>query len=96
MTFRDDQHLLRIMDKIVSQVGRLIDELTPMVDPRLSDGSRVDAIIAPLDVDGPLLSIRRFSTNKLIPVDLVERNALCNRQPQQHALEGNVRRSLGR
>ena len=61
VTFRDDQHLLRIIDKIVSQVGRRIDESTPMVDARLSDGSRVNAIIPPLAVDGPLLSIRRFS-----------------------------------
>ena len=57
--FRDDQHLLRIIDKIVSQVGRRVDESTPMVDARLSDGSRVNAIIPPLAVDGPLLSIRR-------------------------------------
>src|ERR1700674_3037837 len=69
--FRDDQHLLRIIDKIVSQVGRRIDESTPMVDARLSDGSRVNAIIPPLAVDGPLLSIRRFSTDKLMPPDLV-------------------------
>src|SRR6202140_941364 len=55
--FRDDQHLLRIIDKIVSQVGRRIDESTPMVDARLSDGSRVNAIIPPLAVDGPILSI---------------------------------------
>src|SRR5437763_9259010 len=76
VTFRDDQHLLRIIDKIVSQVGRRIDESTPMVDARLSDGSRVNAIIAPLAVDGPLLSIRRFSTDKLMPPDLVERKAM--------------------
>src|SRR6202795_4002460 len=76
VTFRDDQHLLRIIDKIVSQVGRRIDESTPMVDARLSDGSRVNAIIPPLAVDGPILSIRRFSTDKLMPNDLVERNAL--------------------
>ena len=61
VSFRDDQHLLRIIDKIVSQVGRRIDESTPMVDARLMDGSRVNAIIPPLAVDGPLLSIRRFS-----------------------------------
>ncbi len=60
VAFRDDQHLLRIIDKIVSQVGRRIDESTPMVDARLSDGSRVNAIIPPLAVDGPILSIRRF------------------------------------
>src|SRR3954467_3328225 len=73
VTFRDDQHLLRIIDKIVSQVGRRVDESTPMVDARLSDGSRVNAIIPPLAVDGPLLSIRRFATDKLMPPDLVQR-----------------------
>jgi pilus assembly protein CpaF len=76
VSFRDTQHLLRIIDKIVSQVGRRIDESTPMVDARLSDGSRVNAIIPPLAVDGPLLSIRRFSTDKLMPNDLVDRKAL--------------------
>src|SRR5882762_7720535 len=76
VTFRDDQHLLRIIDKIVSQVGRRVDESTPMVDARLSDGSRVNAIIPPLAVDGPLLSIRRFSTDKLMPPDLVDRQAM--------------------
>src|ERR1043166_5837491 len=74
--FRDDAHLLRIIDKIVSQVGRRIDESTPMGAARLSDGSRVNAIIPPLAVDGPLLSIRRFSTDKLMPPDLVDRKAL--------------------
>src|SRR6266568_8085535 len=74
--FRDDQHLLRIIDKIVSQVGRRVDESTPMVDARLSDGSRVNAIIPPLAVDGPLLSIRRFSTDKLMPNDLVEHKSI--------------------
>jgi pilus assembly protein CpaF len=76
VTFRDSQHLLRIIDKIVSQVGRRVDESTPMVDARLSDGSRVNAIIPPLAVDGPLLSIRRFSTDKLMPPDLVERRSM--------------------
>ncbi len=75
VTFRDSSHLLRIIDKIVSQVGRRVDESTPMVDARLSDGSRVNAIIPPLAVDGPILSIRRFSTDKLMPNDLVERKA---------------------
>src|SRR5206468_1242994 len=74
--FRDDQHLLRIIDKIVSQVGRRVDESTPMVDARLSDGSRVNAIIPPLAVEGPLLSIRRFGTDKLMPKDLVARGSL--------------------
>ena len=76
VSFRDDQHLLRIIDKIVSQVGRRVDEASPMVDARLSDGSRVNAIIHPLAVDGPLLSIRRFTTDKLMPPDLVERKAM--------------------
>jgi pilus assembly protein CpaF len=76
VTFRDDAHLLRIIDKIVSQVGRRVDESTPMVDARLSDGSRVNAIIPPLAVDGPILSIRRFSTDKLMPPDLVDRKAM--------------------
>jgi pilus assembly protein CpaF len=76
VSFRDNSHLLRIIDKIVSQVGRRVDESTPMVDARLSDGSRVNAIIPPLAVDGPLLSIRRFSTDKLMPADLVEKRAL--------------------
>jgi pilus assembly protein CpaF len=74
--FHDDAHLLRIIDKIVSQVGRRVDESNPMVDARLSDGSRVNAIIPPLAVDGPLLSIRRFGTDKLMPDDLVAKGAL--------------------
>ena len=65
--FKDDRHLLRIIDKIVSAVGRRVDESSPMVDARLADGSRVNAIIQPLAVDGPLLSIRKFAK---IPIDL--------------------------
>lgn len=76
VTFRDDGHLLRIIDKIVSQVGRRVDESTPMVDARLTDGSRVNAIIPPLAVDGPLVSIRRFSADKLMPDDLVQKKAM--------------------
>jgi pilus assembly protein CpaF len=74
--FHDNGHLLRIIDKIVSQVGRRVDESNPMVDARLSDGSRVNAIIPPLAVDGPLLSIRRFGTGRLGPDALVERRAM--------------------
>jgi pilus assembly protein CpaF len=74
--FEDDGHLRRIIEKIVSGVGRRIDESTPMVDARLADGSRVNAIIPPLAVDGPLLSIRRFGTDKLMPDDLVEKRSL--------------------
>jgi pilus assembly protein CpaF len=76
VTFKDDAHLMRIIDKIVSQVGRRVDESSPMVDARLSDGSRVNAIIPPLAVDGPLLSIRRFGTDKLMPDDMVERKSM--------------------
>src|SRR6202162_3778909 len=90
--FRDNQHLLRIIDKIVSQVGRRVDESTPMVDARLSDGSRVNAIIPPLAVDGPLLSIRRFSTDKLMPADLVERKAIT--QGMMELLEAAVKAKL--
>ncbi len=69
--FKDDAHLLRIIERVVSRVGRRIDESSPMVDARLPDGSRVNAVIAPLAVDGPLLSIRRFGGSPLQPVDLL-------------------------
>ncbi len=65
VVFRDDRHLLQIIDRIVSQVGRRVDESSPMVDARLPDGSRVNAIIPPLALDGPALSIRRFGTGPL-------------------------------
>jgi pilus assembly protein CpaF len=73
--FRDDAHLLAVIDRIVSRVGRRIDESSPMVDARLPDGSRVNAIIPPLAVDGPVLSIRRFGTEITLQ-QLVERGAL--------------------
>jgi len=92
VTFRDDQHLLRIIDKIVSQVGRRIDESNPMVDARLLDGSRVNAIIPPLAVDGPLLSIRRFSADKLMPPDLVDRKAMT--KGMMELLEAAVKAKL--
>ena len=65
VTFQDNRHLLHIIDKIVSAVGRRVDESTPMVDARLKDGSRVNAIIPPLAIDGPILSIRRFGSSPL-------------------------------
>jgi pilus assembly protein CpaF len=74
--FHDDKHVLRIIEKIVSRVGRRIDESSPMVDARLPDGSRVNAIIAPLALDGPVLSIRRFSVQPLTMKDLVTRQTL--------------------
>ena len=70
-TFQDDRHLLRVIDRIVSAVGRRVDDSSPMVDARLADGSRVNAIIPPLAVDGPLLSIRRFPKERLKGEDLV-------------------------
>jgi pilus assembly protein CpaF len=69
--FRDDRHLLQIIDRIVSRVGRRVDESSPMVDARLPDGSRVNAIIPPLALDGPSLSIRRFGTGPLAANQLV-------------------------
>ncbi|WP_419661467.1 CpaF family protein [Desulfosarcina variabilis] len=74
--FKDDDHLRKIIDKIVSAVGRRIDESSPMVDARLMDGSRVNAIIPPLALDGPMLSIRRFSVDPLELEDLIEFNTL--------------------
>jgi pilus assembly protein CpaF len=75
-TFQDDAHLLRVIDRIVSRVGRRVDDSSPMVDARLADGSRVNAIIPPLAVDGPLLSIRRFPSDRLKAQDLVSLGAL--------------------
>ena len=71
ISFTDDKHLMRIIDKIVSRVGRRIDETSPMVDARLPDGSRVNAIIPPIALDGPMLSIRRFAVIPLRMEDLV-------------------------
>ena len=72
ISFRDDRHLLQIIDRIVSAVGRRIDEASPMVDARLADGSRVNAIIPPLALDGPALSIRRFGYGPLSPDSLLQ------------------------
>jgi pilus assembly protein CpaF len=74
--FRDDIHLMGIIDRIVSAVGRRVDESSPMVDARLADGSRVNAIIPPLAVDGPCLSIRRFGRDPLTADDLLQNNSL--------------------
>lgn len=71
ITFRDDGHLLKVIDRIVTQVGRRIDESSPLVDARLKDGSRVNAIIPPLAIDGPSLSIRRFTQDKMQLQDMV-------------------------
>ena len=90
--FHDNAHLLRIIDRIVSQVGRRVDESNPMVDARLLDGSRVNAIIPPLAVDGPLLSIRRFGNDRLMPADLVDRLSLT--AGMMRLLEAAVRARL--
>jgi pilus assembly protein CpaF len=74
--FKDEAHLRRVIDKIVSAVGRRIDESCPMVDARLSDGSRVNAIIPPLAIDGPMLSIRRFAVEALELEDLINLRTL--------------------
>ncbi len=75
-SFRDDRHLLQIIDRIVSRVGRRVDESSPMVDARLPDGSRVNAIIPPLALDGPSISIRRFGTGPLAANQLVKLNSI--------------------
>src|SRR5205814_2190216 len=73
--FRDSDHLLQIIDRIVSKVGRRVDETSPMVDARLPDGSRVNAVIPPISLDGPSLSIRRFGANPLKLEDLLNYKA---------------------
>ena len=74
--FKDDEHLMRVIERIVSSVGRRIDESSPMVDARLQDGSRVNAIIPPLAIDGPVLSIRRFGADPLRMSALIDNKAL--------------------
>jgi pilus assembly protein CpaF len=74
--FNDDQHLMLIIDRIVSQVGRRVDEASPMVDARLPDGSRINAIIPPLALDGPALSIRRFGKKRYSVDDLIEKETV--------------------
>jgi pilus assembly protein CpaF len=76
ITFHDDAHLMNIIDRIVSAVGRRVDESSPMVDARLADGSRVNAIIPPLALDGPVLSIRRFAVERLGVADLLRMGTL--------------------
>jgi pilus assembly protein CpaF len=76
VVFHDNAHLMKIIEKIVSRVGRRVDESSPMVDARLPDGSRVNAIIPPLAVDGPLLSIRRFATTPLSVQNLLDYKSL--------------------
>jgi pilus assembly protein CpaF len=86
--FKDDAHLMRIIDRIVSSVGRRIDESSPMVDARLPDGSRVNAVIRPLAIDGPMLSIRRFPAERLTAQSLIGLEALT--QPMLDFLRAAV------
>jgi pilus assembly protein CpaF len=91
-TFQDDKHLMRVIDRIVSGVGRRVDDSSPMVDARLPDGSRVNAIIPPLAVDGPLLSIRRFPAERLKAEDLLPIRSLT--RPMLEFLEHCVKNRL--
>ena len=90
--FQDDRHLMHVIDKIVSAVGRRVDESSPMVDARLKDGSRVNVIIPPLAVDGPILSIRKFGSKPLMAEDLVRNKALT--EPMLEVLKGAVQARL--
>jgi pilus assembly protein CpaF len=92
IVFKDDRHLMQIIERIVSSVGRRIDESSPMVDARLQDGSRVNAIIPPLALDGPAMSIRRFRTDRLGAQDLVERLSMT--QPMLDFLKAAVHSRL--
>jgi len=88
VTFKDERHLQQIIERIVSSIGRRIDESSPMVDARLADGSRVNAIIPPLALDGSVLSIRRFRTDRLAADDLVGRESWT--QPMREFLQAAV------
>ena len=88
IVFQNDAHLYRIIERIVSLVGRRIDESSPMVDARLQDGSRVNAVIPPLSLDGPILSIRRFRTDRIGAQDMVGRQSLT--QPMLDFLQSTV------
>src|SRR5262245_16215889 len=90
--FRDNAHLLQIIDRIVSRVGRRVDEVCPMVDARLPDGSRVNAIIPPLTLDGAAVSIRRFGSNPLKLEDLLNFKALTPEMVM--LLEGSIKARL--
>ncbi len=92
VVFKDEKHLMHIIDKIVSGVGRRVDETSPMVDARLPDGSRVNVIIPPLAVDGPIMSIRRFGSTPLGADDLLRNLALT--QPMLEVLQGAVKARL--
>jgi len=92
LSFKDDQHLMQIIDRIVSRVGRRVDESSPMVDARLTDGSRVNAIIPPLAIDGPCLSIRRFGHDPITARNMIENKTLT--EPMLELLSAMVKGRL--
>jgi pilus assembly protein CpaF len=92
VTFRDEEHLRQVIDRVVSSVGRRVDESSPMVDARLPDGSRVNAVLPPLALDGPLLTIRKFSRSPLSVADLLASGSIT--QAQCRLLERCVRGRL--
>jgi len=92
LSFKDDGHLMQIIDRIVSRVGRRVDESSPMVDARLADGSRVNAIIPPLAIDGPCLSIRRFGRDPLTARNMIENKTLT--EPMLELLSAMVKGRL--
>src|SRR5262250_3222067 len=92
LTFKDDAHLMQIIDRIVSRVGRRVDESSPMVDARLGDGSRVNAIIPPLALDGPCLSIRRFGRDPITARNMIENKTLT--EPMLELLSSMVKGRL--
>jgi len=92
LSFKDDAHLMQIIDRIVSRVGRRVDESSPMVDARLPDGSRVNAIISPLAIDGPCLSIRRFGRDPLTARNMIENKTLM--EPMLELLSAMVKGRL--
>jgi len=92
LSFKDNQHLMQIIDRIVSRIGRRVDESSPMVDARLSDGSRVNAIIPPLALDGPCLSIRRFGRDPITARNMIENKTLT--EPMLELLSAIVKGRL--
>jgi len=92
MSFKDNSHLMQIIDRIVSRVGRRVDESSPMVDARLADGSRVNAIIPPLAIDGPCLSIRRFGRDPVTARNMIENKTLT--EPMLELLSSMVKGRL--
>src|SRR6059058_3678587 len=89
LSFKDDAHLMQIIDRIVSRIGRRVDESSPMVDARLADGSRVNAIIPPLALDGPVLSIRRFGRDPVTARNMIENRTLT--EPMLEVLTNMVK-----